>query len=131
MAILVRVYELRRTKIGLDLPQKMARRIDEVMGSVVSFEKKSQDGKNWLQESLKSSTAANRRKGYNKFLCCFINNGVKEEDQEMAAEGDGETEGEPKQFQCYPKAKQKVVNSKVQDALKCVSDLIYEIILDS
>ena len=102
----------------------MARRIDEIMESVVSIEDTSHDGTNWLQESLK--TSANPRKGYNKFFCCFIT--VQEE---LSESDKSTTTTKAKQFQCYPKAKQKVVNSKVQDALKCVSDLIYEIILDN
>ena len=109
----------------------MARQIDEIMKTVVSIEDKSKDSTtNWLQESLKKSAAANRRKGYNRFLCCFINSEVKEEVE--VPESEDKTENEPSsKFRCYQKAKQKVVNSKVQDAIKCVSDLIYEIILDS
>ena len=78
--------------------------------------------------------------GYSKFLCCFVDSNSSDSGNGVSSQLTGgsedvsnkrEREGQSSSFQCYPKTKQEVVNSKVQDALQCVSDLIYEIILDS
>ena len=78
-----------------------------------------QGGEDWLDSLRDTVKTSGSFLGVNRFLCCFI------DDEDNAADA------MEKSLQCYPKAKQKVVNSKVQDALQCISDLIYEVALDN
>lgn len=140
-----------------DADRQLARRIDEIMGSVVNLQEKlsagdqeedeGDEGKvkgggtiEWLMSSLKSSSVKRKSDGYSKFLCCFVDSNSSDSGHGVSSQLTGgsedvsnsrEREGQSSSFQCYPKTNQKVVNSRVQDALQCVSDLIYEIILDS
>ena len=107
-----------------DKDAQTARLIDKVMNEVFPVEESSKEAleKKPLLEALEENAEKSKERtlsGYTRFLCCFVNPEARSE------KGANNT-----RFQCYPKAKQKLVNSSVQEALKCVSELIYEIVLD-
>ena len=86
------------------------KRIDEVMRSVYV----ATSGGNWMKDLQDTIKSSNNFVGVSKFLCCFIDENSVDSSLE-------------KTLQCYPKSRRRNVNIKVQSALQCVSELMYEV----